>query len=108
MEPESSLLERVRVKEIELKAQIDAASRKADAMIEEARARADEIIREARQKGEADAARYTGEQERLLAGEVQEMQKRSRHEREQLASTAGQRVGQAVSEVINLVLAKDG
>lgn len=106
MEQETSLLEVVRNKELELKSRIEKATKEAEETIAQARRRADEILESARQKGEEESSRFIGEQEKALDQDIRKIRERSLLERKKVVANAGERTGKAVELILGRIIAK--
>ncbi|MDH7509703.1 MAG: V-type ATPase subunit subunit G family protein [Methanolinea sp.] len=106
MDQETSLLEVVRTKELELKSRIEKAEKEAEETIAQARRRAGEIVESARQRGEDESGRFIGEQEKALEQEIREIRERSLQDRKRVSAIAAERVDKAVELVLGRIVAK--
>lgn len=106
MEQESSLLEIVRRKELELKALTENAAKEAEEKIARARERADAILQSAREEAERASARFIEEQQKVLDREIREIEDRSLSERNQVVAKANAKIEEAVTLVLGHVAPK--
>ncbi|HOS81535.1 MAG TPA: V-type ATPase subunit subunit G family protein [Methanolinea sp.] len=106
MDQESSLLEVVRKKELELKSRIEKATKEAEETIAQARRRAEEILESARKRGEEESSRFMGEQEKAMDQEIREIRESSLLERKQVSARAGEQIDKAVELIIGRIVAK--
>lgn len=106
MDQETSLLEVVRNKELELKSRIEKATKEAEETIAQARKRAEEILESARQKGEEESLRFIEEQEKALDQEIRKIRERALLDRKQVVATAGERIDKAVELILGRIVEK--
>jgi len=106
MDQESSLLEIVRKKELEIKSRTEKATKEAEEAIALARKRAEEIMDSARLRGEEESSRYLEQQQKVLEQEILEIKERSLSERQRISLAAAERIGEAAELVLSRIEAK--
>lgn len=107
VEQESSLLEMVRVKELELKSMCDNASKDAEKLVASAHEKARAVTDEADVRGKAESSRYIEEQQQLLEHELEGMRGKSLKDQEALKESALRRLDDAVRTIVNRVTSTD-
>lgn len=103
MEESASLLEQVSQKEIALKAEYEAASRKAQEMIEQARSDADDKVREADLEGQRIASEYYKKEMASAEAEAEQIRRRGEEAVRATRETGEKRLPLAVEGIVRNV-----
>jgi vacuolar-type H+-ATPase subunit H len=103
MEESASLLEQVSQKEIALKAEFEAASRKAQETIEQARRDADDRVREADREGQRIASEYYKKEMASAGAEAEQIRTKGEESARTTRETGEKRLSLAVEGIIRSV-----
>jgi len=103
MEEEASLLEQVKIKELELKDKEEKARAEAESIITDAKRRHNEIIEKGRQEGEVLAEKKYSQGMEELDSEIQTMRSEAEVQRQETAARGESKVGDAARRIIEKV-----
>lgn len=103
MTGDTSLLEQVRTKELELKEKEDQARKEADRIIRDARGAAEQTLIRAREEGSRQAEQRRDEGMTQLSGDITQIRERAAREKRQVVETGESRVAAAAERILERV-----